>query len=298
MNPSTVSALSCAERTLAELSTSWSGYVHSVFSHTINVSGPYGLLALQSMNSYETPFSVVLCLSDQMFERLNVSLNQRVKGDKKFISFCNIKIALQGCQSWKSIINHQEKVVPAELLFYIHQVIMENIALSDVAKAIENKADSVLSMALRSKIRKSEQLLRNGMTQLAMDQFIGLIGLGKGLTPSGDDFLVGFLSVLWRLISVDHEPLLSLRTTIRQHSTKTNDISSMFLIKACEGEFSRPIVNLLATKEIDVKRIQKFVGVIMDLGHSSGVDLLCGIYYGLRYFYEASKNRVIGRNIR
>ena len=103
----------------------------------------------------------------------------------------------------------------------------------------------------------------------------GMTGLGMGLTPSGDDFLCGVLAGLLFSGQWDHPFAQALRQTISRRLGDTNDISRTFLSCALSCHFSRPVKELpLAAGTTEI--LSSFGAI----GHSSGFDTLCGIYYG------------------
>ena len=103
----------------------------------------------------------------------------------------------------------------------------------------------------------------------------GMTGLGMGLTPSGDDFLCGVLAGLLFSGQWDHPFAQALRQTISRRLGDTNDISRTFLSCALSCHFSRPVKELpLASGTTEI--LSSFGAI----GHSSGFDTLCGIYYG------------------
>ena len=105
------------------------------------------------------------------------------------------------------------------------------------------------------------------------DTLCQLIGLGIGLTPSGDDFLCGFLAGLRLSLSESDRFRQILEKKICSHLNRTNEISAAFLHCAVLGQFSAPI-HLLINPDITVEQIYR---AFSDIGHSSGVDTLCGI---------------------
>lgn len=110
-----------------------------------------------------------------------------------------------------------------------------------------------------------------------LNQFIGL---GEGLTPSGDDFLVGLLWALW-VGEADRLPgfdtfLCAVQSTLH----KTNDISAQMLRFAIRKRFTEPLISLARVSDPTdcaeaFKRIAAF-------GHTSGFDTLCGLLVGLK----------------
>ena len=117
---------------------------------------------------------------------------------------------------------------------------------------------------------------RSGDAEQAAVTLSGLVGLGLGLTPSGDDFLCGLLSVL---------PEGSLRESlIRQCMPQlhtTTDISAAFLEAACQGCFGEWLHELYGAQTPDAA--EDAAERIAAIGHSSGCDLLAGVAYGLKF---------------
>lgn len=110
-----------------------------------------------------------------------------------------------------------------------------------------------------------------------LNQFIGL---GEGLTPSGDDFLVGLLWALWvgeaDLLPGFETFLYAVRSTLH----KTNDISVQMQRFAIRKRFTEPLISLARVSDPTdcaeaFKRIAAF-------GHTSGFDTLCGLLVGLK----------------
>jgi hypothetical protein len=111
-----------------------------------------------------------------------------------------------------------------------------------------------------------------------------LVGLGEGLTPSGDDFLVGLLAVLHvtgalpcRAASPVHAQFCE---CVR---SGTSQLSGEFLRCAFEGHFAEPLVMLvqaLCAPETDAW--QAHAATLATVGHSSGVDAMVGIALGCR----------------
>jgi hypothetical protein len=114
----------------------------------------------------------------------------------------------------------------------------------------------------------------------------GLIGLGPGLTPSGDDFLVGYLTGL-QMVAGKDEALKAFLTRLGKsiiHSSRlTNDISRTYLFHAAQGQVSG---RLLALAEAIASAAEPSVLLgaaenLMKIGESSGMDTLTGLLIGL-----------------
>ncbi|MED3549878.1 DUF2877 domain-containing protein [Cytobacillus praedii] len=108
------------------------------------------------------------------------------------------------------------------------------------------------------------------------------LGRGRGLTPSGDDHLVGLLAI--HTISGICSPLfLQTIQDILLNESVTTDIGREYLLYALKGEFSSTIVNILnclAEKDRQ-EEAEKHVLHLLTVGHSSGIDTAFGLLIGL-----------------
>jgi hypothetical protein len=82
-----------------------------------------------------------------------------------------------------------------------------------------------------------------GDLDLAVDAARGLIGLGEGLTPSGDDLLVGFSAGL-RAIGSPLDPGLA-QACAQLARGRTTRIAETFLVHAARGEYSARLHRLV-----------------------------------------------------
>ncbi len=105
-----------------------------------------------------------------------------------------------------------------------------------------------------------------------------LIGLGEGLTPSGDDLLVGFLAVLH--LTTQASTLLQAPVWLDPLIAHTTDLSAAFLRCALAGHFSEPMVRLMhVLYSTPPHTWQARAAELARVGHSSGVDAMVGIAF-------------------
>jgi len=120
--------------------------------------------------------------------------------------------------------------------------------------------------------------------ETSFESLAQVIGLGPGLTPSGDDFLSGLLSLLWYLeeeedISIYKRNLLQ-EMIPRAH--ETTPVSRAFLEAAMKGEFTESILDLYKVMgSKDIEKSKEILRNISRLGHSSGTDTLAGVLFGI-----------------
>ncbi len=119
-----------------------------------------------------------------------------------------------------------------------------------------------------------------------------LVGFGPGLTPAGDDILVGLLAVLSSFEAPANRPHSGLplvapadglRAAVNRNLSRTNDISAHYLGLAAASHFGESIDGLLgalATGQSDELLLDRATAVI-SIGASSGADTLRGVAAGL-----------------
>lgn len=112
-----------------------------------------------------------------------------------------------------------------------------------------------------------------------------LIGLGPGLTPSGDDFLVGYLAGLWSTAGDSPSRmqfLAALKTEICAIARNTNEISCAYLRSAAKGHVAEPIAKLAQQlkQANDMRSVRVATQAALQVGHTSGADGVLGLLLG------------------
>lgn len=113
-----------------------------------------------------------------------------------------------------------------------------------------------------------------------------LIGLGPGLTPAGDDFLVGYLAGLWCAAGKRTERirfLSGLGKAVSRLSRRTNDISRTYLVHAAHGQVSSRLADLAGAicRGERLDRLLEAAEAAIQVGHSSGMEAVTGLLVGL-----------------
>ncbi|MFQ5854989.1 MAG: DUF2877 domain-containing protein [Anaerolineae bacterium] len=108
-----------------------------------------------------------------------------------------------------------------------------------------------------------------------------LLGFGEGLTPAGDDCLLGVLAAR-RMLG---RPAGALEDTIRRSVSRTTVLSAAFLRTACDGQFAGHWHRLRdALDGGDAAEIAGAVRHILAHGATSGADALVGWVVGVAGF--------------
>jgi hypothetical protein len=109
-----------------------------------------------------------------------------------------------------------------------------------------------------------------------------LKGVGFGLTPSGDDFIAGFLFGLYLLQQIHQSDLSALRETIYVRTKGSNLLSNTFLYLASQGRFSKRLKGFVgALRHHDPSQLIPALKQVLAMGTTSGADLLCGLFFAL-----------------
>ncbi|HEX8229234.1 MAG TPA: DUF2877 domain-containing protein [Chloroflexia bacterium] len=122
--------------------------------------------------------------------------------------------------------------------------------------------------------------------QPASQALVGLLGLGVGLTPSGDDIVAGILATLVWQAELGTIPAHFARyqvAAIRNMApAKTNDISVRLLWHAGDGLLYAPAMELgAALLAGDVDLIAAPAHRLLTIGYSSGPDMATGLLVGM-----------------
>ncbi len=112
-----------------------------------------------------------------------------------------------------------------------------------------------------------------------------LLGLGRGLTPSGDDFLAGLLLGLWALQQAGAADFTAERACIAHHVCRTNAFSRVLLDTAAGGRCLEP-VKLLIEAIFDGRGedIADLTRGLVAIGATSGADLGAGLAFTLAQY--------------
>lgn len=259
--------------------------VHSVYKSTINCIVDDRIFSLQHQEMPITPLSINLDIPKRVFELIRVNRGDEVQFTKDGLVAFNSMFTMDHAEVFDCDLTEgtipldkvKIKILTDQILKYI-----EKGEFGRIAKSFKDNEVIPLSFAGNY---VSGVLLR--LTSSSNVAEIGslaaqLVGVGEGLTPSGDDFNCGMLAAQYYLR--DHPYAVELKeqliSQIMRRINTTTVISKEFLIYACEGKFSQMVKNVLikSQKELDVtSEIIK----IRDIGHTSGIDFLTGLYFGL-----------------
>ena len=103
-----------------------------------------------------------------------------------------------------------------------------------------------------------------------------LAGLGAGLTPDGDDFMMGCVLALWARLAGEGVEMAASWVSL-EATPRTTLIAAAWLQAASRGECSVRWHNLLQAIHVEnEENVRSAAGAIIDQGHTSGASALAG----------------------
>jgi hypothetical protein len=149
-------------------------------------------------------------------------------------------------------------------------------------------AQSSLERSIAARLQRALPALAHALRQRRADEagcaLAQLAGLGVGLTPSGDDFIVGFLAALWSRGAAERGTrtlLEGLAAPLARLALHSPAISRQQLIDAIHGHFAQHLVELLRALSRG-EAVETHAARVLYSGHSSGADTVTGLLFGLR----------------
>ncbi|HVP57842.1 MAG TPA: DUF2877 domain-containing protein, partial [bacterium] len=120
-----------------------------------------------------------------------------------------------------------------------------------------------------------------GAGELARAAVRRAVGLGCGLTPSGDDFLTGLVAATYMCLG-SSGAARRLAAAVEEASDSTSLLARFMLRAACRGRFCEPLAGLVgALARGDRPAAEEWVRAITHVGATSGEDMLAGVLLGL-----------------
>lgn len=272
--------------------------IHSIYRHTVNLMVDGQMIALHPDFIEVTPLSAALPWSEVEFETfasILQSQNALCWEQGYFVSDCGMRWQAGEIETWDaklpSHLNRtQQALLAKEIEGFLSGIFseLEDGGMMNAAVTEFGTQDSLVTSVLRKQVW---EILRASSSKQRIAAVLELIGMGLGLTPSGDDFIVGFL-LAYKIAEKEAEQVVcqqemdALCREIPKHLSRTNDVSGQYLICACEGRFGRKLhqlVNVCNGNECNKReQIRTYLELIKETGHSSGIDTLNGILAGLK----------------
>ena len=223
------------------------------------------------------------------------ALNKRQKLSKAEVVADNIC----HCEEWRE--SRHDKAISSSLLaqkLHENRGLLRNVRLQRHHSTAWTNVSHKAGVAIRGLVRAT----RRYDSALAISAVDALVGLGTGLTPCGDDLLVGYMAGLWCAMQDKSERVRfvsDLGKAIIHLSQQTNDISHTYLYHAVHGQVSSQLANLAEAicRGENPNCLLNIAEAAMQVGHTSGMDAVTGLLVGLTAWMSSKITATTGSGI-
>lgn len=269
--------------------------VHSVHARVLNIRHDDALIALADDLLDDAPCTVRVPLSDGLLEGIRVGDGVRLRDERIEITTATgiIVIALAGAPRW---------VPPAITAPLTADALATARATLDalpspIPATPFGRASAALLDTGAARLRTAALArLHGGREQDAevTDAANGLLGLGEGLTPSGDDILTGLALIAAHETFALTDLIPALAASLLGAAERTTLLSAVTLQAAIRGRGRERLHDLItAIAAGDRDRLAHAVTRTTEIGHTSGHDILTGIRLALELSARTHPNRLI-----
>lgn len=265
----------------------FTGTVHSTFNRTINIKcyedGDLYTIACRKVDNGPN----TLIIDVDTMKSLEIEVNDRIYVQKNLLYIgSKLIITFDKAFKWESVL----PIYPCnvEILNRNLKKMKEYINIHGVSGGIKKSImpRSPFETEISNTLEKNTYLLLNEILNeqfsSALTHAVSIVGLGPGLTPSGDDFLTG----LFTIFNMKNSPFYHYRSfcedVLQKAKTLTNDISYITLKKASIGKVRESIISVLNLLLVENDE-DLFLSLdnLLNIGSSSGTDIALGIVFGL-----------------
>jgi hypothetical protein len=271
---------------------SFTGHVLAVFERACNLKTPDGkVMALVLPKVGDGPLNVVVDASPGDLARMEPGMAARSIEQRLWVG--ELEITLDGaeiwdpCPDWNTLraqcANREDRFRRLQALARRQESqgsllgpVVQGAPAPRPASTISGKAEEATfqttwqaTEALRAGLEGDKGRLHRGVTQLA--------GLGKGLTPAGDDFLNGVMLWAWLAHPTPHRLCQQI---VELAVPRTTNLSAGFLRAAANGECNAPWHHLLsALASGPESHLESALQQVLAHGATSGADTLAGFLW-------------------
>lgn len=244
------------------------GEVHSVFERVVNLRVHGGLLSLTARDIGGSSRYLITCM--ESFAHFPLEAGQpctlapdRVKAGPASILLC-------GAPLWRGPLDKNARGAAGQ-------------KTEARFKAILNR---LRPGAGRYAWLKPAALAALGDEHRAAEAVRGLVGLGPGLTPAGDDMLLGYIAV-YNHLGENRKLQAALHAAVIRNLPRTADLSAQMLGDAVNGDYHEYVQAVVEALRTDMaEELDTLLPRLLSIGASSGTDIACGMAAALQNVRE------------
>lgn len=261
-----------------------SGVVHSVFANSYNIAIADLLVTVHGSNIPHTPTSVRVADPAAHHLAPAVRPGQSVRMEQNLIQVAGVggasyAVDMSQASVWSPDPARQITATQAQQAIARLTAAKQTHPLGGIA-SVPDLEDRVFALQRSLLDQVESRTPERALIRAASE----LIGLGPGLTPSGDDFLVGVMAALARGggAAAFQAELEAISRAVAQREQTTSDVSRHYLRLAARGHFGQSLTELLdALTQSSSGEQDRCIRQLLAIGSSSGADTLAGIAAGM-----------------
>lgn len=270
-----------------------SGEVMAVFSSAVYFKLSDKTCMLHDMAYGTIPFGI--SLPDINGNARNLGLEPGMKLRAK-CGYLSTEAAFQMQISYKQSLTHPAKLSQLRSFAENAQRVLSDTQRSElrvycagnIAEVDKSKIEDIFAKTAYTGLLGLEQAMLENKPEAIEKALQKLIGLGRGLTPSLDDFLCGLVFVLLYAAREWHCSIPSLSALVAGIRTiaprQTNEYSMAYLLSAAAGEDFSLMRECLENSGSD--EACKSIEALLMVGASSGADMLSGMCFASNYILK------------
>jgi hypothetical protein len=253
-------------------------FLHSTFKNSINFYNNDKILTIGNKSIGNGPTNIIFN---------DISLFKRCKSiikENKKLFICDLEFTLQEDKIYNSRLKVEKfdykKFYYNLNLFETYLILISNGKGLSPLLTNNFSDDNSLFYKFILKIKSGSEKIFNGDL---IDGINEIKGVGVGLTPSGDDFIYGFITGVNIIEILYNKNLDYLKNLIYESAKGENLISNNFLFLASRGMFFEKTKKLIYSLFFeDEREILERTRDILQIGETSGVDFSVGLILTLK----------------
>lgn len=213
-------------------------------------------------------------------------------GSARFLMTCAERFAPYALEPGQLCMLQAQRVEFGPLLIFIDNAPLWSGVLDGNARGAASWETERRFQAILTRLRphagggESARLAGLSEKEQVLQAVQSLIGLGQGLTPSGDDMLLGYIAV-YNHLGEDAALRETLHEAVLHNLDRTTDLSAQILRDALCGHYHEYVQSLVAALCSDeAERLDVLLPRLLQLGARSGGDMACGMAAALRAIRE------------
>ena len=273
------------------------GRVHSVFERIVNIQNEGAELFTVARCGIDNGPNTLVANATRPWSEL-VDVGERVVSSTHVLQLGrHAPIMFDGAAAWNALrTRYPANDAQLRRNITLAREVWSGVAAGSAHGSMDRASSIALTVAALLETRSA--VLRDAIDRHDYDAMRSraraLVGLGHGLTPAGDDFLVGLFAVL----HIDHSPCAQLRDVcadiIGAVDERTNAISAAALKAAAQGKVRESIDALLTELMTgDDERMLASLRRVLAIGSTSGADIVGGIIAGFDANLHATESRSV-----